>query len=537
VALGDGRIFIGQLDGRLVALDEETGVPIWSVQAESWQDGFTITSAPLYLNGLVVTGFAGAEYGVRGRVKAFDAEDGSLVWTFYTIPGPGDFGHESWPQDNEIWRHGGATVWQTPAADPDLGMIYFSTGNPGPDFGGNVRPGDNLFSSSVVAVDTRTGEYRWHFQQVHHDLWDYDSPANVVLFDLEIDGQLRHGLVATSKTGWAYILDRETGDPLIGIEERPVPQDPRQATSPTQPFPLGDAFVPQSMQVPIEGYPLVNEGRIFTPFWTDFVVAKPGINGGANWPPSSYDPESGVLYVCASDKASVFRAWDIDDARPPSGELYIGGEFGSNALPRLGVFAAMDMRTNTIVWQQHWPDFCYSGSVTTAGGIVFVGRNDGRMTALDSGTGSLLWEFQTGVSVNAPPAVFAHDGRQYVAVLAAGSVFAGGPRGDSLWLFGLDGALDEVPGPGERPAFTALDDADADLQAGAAVFEQACTFCHGPAGEGGHGGPALDAALTFDAISTVVAGGGSEMPAFSATLSPQQIRDVSAHVARVLAAP
>jgi len=536
VALGEGRIFLGQLDGKLVALDEQTGTVIWSVQAERWEDGFTITSAPLYLDGLVVTGFAGAEYGVRGRVKAFDAADGSLVWTFYTVPGPGELGHETWPQNNDIWQHGGATVWQTPAADPELGMIYFSTGNPGPDFGGNVRPGDNLFSSSVVAVDARTGEYRWHFQQVHHDLWDYDSPSNVVLFDLEIDGRLRHGLVSTSKTGWAYILDRVTGEPLVGIEERPVAQEPRQATSPTQPFPLGDAIVPQAIEVPIEGYPLIDGGRIFTPFWTEFVVAKPGIGGGANWPPSAYDPESGILYVCASDKASVFRAWDIDDSRPPPAELYIGGEFGSNPLPRLGVFAAMDMHTNKIVWRQHWADFCYSGSVATAGGLVFVGRNDGRMTALDSADGSLLWAFQTGVSVNAPAAVFGHNGRQYVAVLAAGSVTAGGPRGDSLWLFGLDGTLDEVAGPGARTSFTALDAAEADLQAGAAVFEQTCTFCHGPVGEGGHGGPALRPGMSFGEISALVVSGGSEMPAFSATLSPEQVRDVSAHVARMLEA-
>ncbi len=534
VALGEGKVFIGQLNGKLVALDETTGEIAWSVQAERWEDGLTITSAPLYFDGLVVTGFAGAELGVRGRVKAFDAEDGSLVWTFYTVPGPGEVGHETWPQDNEIWQHGGATVWQTPAVDPELGLVYFSTGNPGPDFGGNVRPGDNLFSTSVVAVDARTGEYRWHFQQVHHDLWDYDSPANVILFDLEIEGRMRKGLVSTSKTGWAYILDRITGEPLIGIEERPVPQEPRQATAATQPFPIGDAFVPQSMDVPIEGHDLINNGAIFTPFWTDFVVAKPGIGGGGNWPANSYDPASGYLYVCASDKASVFRAWDIDDERPPQGELYIGGEFGSNRLPRLGIFAALDMRTNKIVWRQHWPDFCYSGSVATAGSLVFVGRNDGRMTALDSQDGKLLWEFQTGVSINAAPTVFSHEGRQYVAVLAAGSVAVSGPGGDSLWLFSLDGTLDEVPPPGESVRFSALDESGADAAAGQVVFEQVCTLCHGPDGEGGHGGPAFSAGLGFDDITQHVAAGGSEMPAFGATLTPEQIRDVSARVVEML---
>ena len=186
---------------------------------------------------------------MRGRVKAYDADDGSLVWTFFTVPGPGELGHDTWPQDNDIWRHGGATVWQTPAVDPTLGLIYFSTGNPGPDFNGAIRAGDNLFSTSIVALDAMTGEYRWHFQQVHHDLWDYDSPSPVVLFDLEIDGRERKGLAQASKTGWVYILDRTNGEPLVGIEERAVPQEPRQATSATQPFPVGDPFVPHSMEI------------------------------------------------------------------------------------------------------------------------------------------------------------------------------------------------------------------------------------------------------------------------------------------------
>jgi alcohol dehydrogenase (cytochrome c) len=530
VTLGDGKVFIGQLDGKLVALDEKTGEIVWSVQAEKWEDGFTITSSPLYHDGLVVTGFAGAELGVRGRVKAFDAKSGALEWTFYTVPAPGERGSETWP-DNDIWQHGGGTVWQTPAVDPELGLIYFSTGNPGPDFGGHVRPGDNLYTSSVVAIDAKTGEYRWHFQQVHHDLWDYDSAAAVVLFDLEIGGALRQGLVSASKTGWAYILDRKTGVPLIGIEERPVPQEPRQATSPTQPFPVGDAFVPQEMEIPIEGIAPVNNGRIFTPFWTDFVAAKPGLSGGANWPPNSYDPDSGLLYVCASDKAAVFRAWEIGEERPPAGQLYIGGEFGTNRLPRLGVFTAMDMRTNKIVWQQHWADFCYSGSVATGGGLVFVGRNDGRFTALDSKNGGLLWEFQTGVSVNAPPAVFAHGGQQFVAVLAAGSTNVSGPRGDDLWLFGLDGTLGPVPPPGGL--LTGPTEGEPDFTAGSKTFQQVCIFCHGNAGEGGHGGPAIRAELSAEEIAQYVVNGGSEMPKFGAVLTPEQIRNVSAQVARM----
>jgi len=444
VGLGDGRVYVGQLDGTLVALDQRTGAVVWSTQAERWQEGFSITSAPLYYDGLVITGFAGAEYGIRGRVKAYDAKSGSLVWTFYTIPGPGEVGHDTWPKDNDVWQHGGASVWQTPAVDPELGLLYFSTGNPGPDFNGAVRAGDNLFSASIVAVEAKTGRYRWHFQQVHHDIWDYDAPSPVVLFDIDLGGRTRKALAQPSKTGWVYILDRTNGRPLIGIEERPVPQEPRQATARTQPFPAGDAFVPQSMAIAPEGFRLVNQGRIFTPFWTDPIVAKPGQGGGANWPPSSYDPRSGYLYVCASDRTGVFKGGDSDFEIPMDGARYIGGVFGAVAWGITGVLSALDMRTNTLVWQQQWPERCYSGSAVTAGGLLLVGRGDGRLTALDSRTGMRLWEFQTGAGVNAPPTVFEHRGQQYVVVLSAGSLFANAPRGDSVWLFGLNGRLDQV---------------------------------------------------------------------------------------------
>ena len=448
VAYGNGRIFLGRLDGGLVALDAKTGAVAWTVQAERWQDGFSITNAPLYYDGLVITGFSGAELGVRGRVKAFNADDGALFWTFYTIPGRGERGNETWPQDNELWQHGGATVWHTPAVDPELGLIYFSTGNPGPDFNGAVRTGDNLYTSSIMAVELKTGRYRWHFQQVHHDIWDYDSPAPVVLFDLEYNGTERHGLAQPSKTGWVYILDRTDGTPLVGIDEKPVPQEPRQATAATQPHPRGDAFVPQHLEIAPEGYPLVNGGKIFTPYWTDYIIAKPGILGGANWPPSAYDPATGYLYVCAGDLASSFVAAELGTERPPAGEYFVGGAFGTNPLPAYGTFTALDMRTNTIVWQQHWADRCYSGATTTAGGLVFVGRNDGRLTALDSSNGRKLWEFQTGAGMNAPVSVFGHNGKQYVVAYSAGNMFAASAKGDSVWLFALDGAMDPVP-PGK----------------------------------------------------------------------------------------
>jgi quinohemoprotein ethanol dehydrogenase len=443
VALGEGKVFVGQLDGRLTALDQKSGEPMWSIQAEPWQNGYTLTAAPLYYNGMIIAGFAGGENGTRGRVKAYDAKDGHLIWTFYTVPGPGEFGHDTWPQDNEAWLHGGATVWQTPAVDPELGLIYFTTGNPGPDFNGRIRAGDNLFSTSMVAIEARTGKYRWHFQQIHHDLWDYDGPNPVILFDVTINGRVRKAAAEANKAGWVYILDRITGKPLIGIDEKPVPQEPRQHTAATQPIPRGDAFVPQSVDIAPEDLPLVNHGRIFTPFWKEPIVAKPAARGGANWPPSSYDPSTNYFYVCATDAANVFRGGEDDEKITPEGQRYIGSAFGGAPLPAAGIFAAVDMKTNRLVWQQRWKDACYSGSVTTAGGLVFTGRNDGHLTALNSANGKHLWEFQTGAGMNAPVSVFEYEGNQYVVAYSAGSLFAGSAHGDSVWLFSLNGTLGE----------------------------------------------------------------------------------------------
>ena len=457
VGLAEDRIFVGQLDANLVALDRATGEVLWKKQAENWEDGYSITSAPLYYDGLVITGFAGAERGIRGRVKAYSADDGALVWTFYTVPGPGEFGHETWPQPgdpySEVYRYGGGSVWQTPAVDPELGLIYFATGNPGPDFAGYVRPGDNLFTASMLALDVYTGEYRWHFQQVHHDIWDYDATSPVVLFDIEIDGETRRAIAEAGKTGWVYILDRTNGEPLVGIEERPVPQEPRQLTSPTQPYPVGDSFVHQFVDIVPQGYPpLVNEGRIFTPFWMDGTISAPGPFGGANWPPSAYDPGSGILYVCGNERAGFFRGGEMENDLPEMpGDRYIGGFFGNVPFPNHGILAAMDMRTNTIVWRQRWQDYCYGGVLATAGGLLFAGQGDGRLMALDSGSGAVLWEFQTGAGMNAPVSAFEHDGEQYVIAYSAGSLFAGSPRGDSVWLFSLNGTLNEARPPGSGP--------------------------------------------------------------------------------------
>jgi quinohemoprotein ethanol dehydrogenase len=357
----------------------------------------------------------------------------------------------------------------------------------------------------------------------------------VVLFDLELNGVQRHGIAQPSKTGWVYILDRTTGKPLLGIDEKPVPQEPRQATAATQPYPRGDAFVPQSIDIAPEGFTLVNGGRIFTPFFTEHPVPiKPAFSGGANWPPSSYDPATGYFYVCAQDRVGVFHT--ENEGQPPAvGKRYVAGSFGSTELPRLGVFAALDLHTNKLVWQQHWNDECYSGSTTTAGGLTFVGRNDGRLTALDSGSGAKLWEFQTGAGMNAPVSVFEHGGKEYVVAYSAGNLFAASAKGDSVWLFALDGTL-----PPARPAsaamlLTSAAQGEADLANGRQVYDMTCVFCHGEQGEGGHGGgkPLVDARDPLYVVQTV-SEGRRDMPTLAGALTPEQIRDVAAYVATKL---
>jgi alcohol dehydrogenase (cytochrome c) len=603
VALGEGKVFVGHTDAQLAALDQRTGEVIWKIAAEKWQEGYALTAAPLYYDGLVIMGFNGGEMGTRGRLKAYDAKTGKLKWTFYTVPGPGEPGHETWPQDSDAWMRGGAGIWQTPAIDPELGLLYFTTGNPGPDLNGGVRKGDNLYSVSVVALEAKTGKYRWHFQQVHHDIWDYDSPNPVVLFDALYDGQPRKGLVEVSKTGWAYILDRETGKPLIGIEEKAVPQEARQATSATQPFPIGDAIVPQRVDIVPEGVrvdangKVPNDGRIFTPFWTEPIVVKPGTMGGANWPPSSYDPESHLLYVCASDRISTF--WVREPLETPGpNKVYMGGAFGQADVDDGGVFAAIDVRTNKLAWRQLWREICYSGSVVTAGGLVFVGRADGRLTALDKRNGAKLWEFMTDGGVNTTATTFEHKGKQYVVVHAGGGVFANGKQGDGIWMFSLDGKMEPIPppapagrptgaGPGGGGAVGAAagPGADAGLARGGAaagagqpvgaaaggaaansartgagqpttssagapgaarapdrangekIYKAACVPCHGESGAGGHGGgPSLIAGQPTDKIISITATGKNNMPAFAANYSADDLRDIADYITQELAA-
>ena len=264
LAMGEGMPFLGQLDSNVVALDIKTGKEIWKTPIENWQNGYVITSAPLYYDGIVYSGIAGGEFGTRGRLTALDAKTGKILWRSYTLPAPGEVGSDTWPAENSPAMRGGATIWNTPALDPELGLVYFATGNCGPDYDGSIRAGDNLFCASIMAANAKTGAYAWHFQEVHHDIWDYDAASPVVLFDTVINGQPHKGIAEAGRTGWVYVLDRTNGKPLIGIEERPVPQEPLQNTDKTQLFPIGDNTVP-TCAPPLPGYE--KPGCIFEAFW------------------------------------------------------------------------------------------------------------------------------------------------------------------------------------------------------------------------------------------------------------------------------
>ncbi len=441
VAVGSGKVFVGEVNGHLVALDQQSGAKVWDVEVGSTTDGYSETMAPQYFDGMVIIGISGAEYENRGYVTAYNADTGAQVWRWYTIPAPGEPGSETWPP-GDIYKHGGGSMWMTPAIDPDLGLLYLTVGNPGPDLDGTVRAGDNLYTESIVALDVHTGAYRWHYQTVHHDIWDYDATSPAVLFDTTINGKPVKGLAHAGKTGWVYLLDRVTGQPLVPIVEKPVPQDPHQATAETQPFPQGDAFVPQDARNLQSPYP---KGAIFTPFEELPVLILPGANGGNEWSPISYNPDTGYVYVDGINQPMIFT---YNPSEIEQGKLKLGSSFTTPPDQETsGTLTAIDVHTNRIAWQKPGKYMMIGGTTTTAGGLVFVGQGDGNFEAYDARTGDLLWQFQTGAGANAAPSVYQVDGQEYVAVASGGNFQLDYPRGDTLWVFSLSGTLGPVSAP------------------------------------------------------------------------------------------
>jgi alcohol dehydrogenase (cytochrome c) len=585
VALGDGMVFVSQLNGDEVALDQATGQVKWSTNIEKFRAGFSITSAPLYYEGRVYVGGSGGEYGIRGRLTALDAKTGKVDWRFWTTPSPSETGGDTWP-DNGTYKHGGASIWNTPTVNPKNGMLFFSTSNASP-WVGNERKGENLFTASIVGLDAETGEYKCHFQEVHHDLWDYDAPSPTVLMKGEMNGEEVEAVGEPEKTGWAYVVDQENCKPVYPIPEVKVPQDPSQNTWPTQPEPTMEPFspveaTPEAIEKTEEGVasdnprPKIVGSKAFTPMSSDpssiNLVANAAV-GGDNWPPSSFDPKEDMYFVC-SQSGALGLVVPPKPIHVKEGENNIGSDtVVASGFDTTGYLTAYDMSTGKIAWQNEFKgESCYSGAVTTAGGLVFVGHNDGDLVAYDVENGEELWHWQTGAGANTTVTVFEDEGEEKVAIYAGGNSLAATAHGENFWVFSLEGTLreaagleaaeegtehageesaeekeggaetgeaeenqgnEETPVEGEEGGEEAAAGGAPNAEAGEEVFAENCSTCHGATGHGGNGGPDLRTmplAKTQEGAEQQVTDGGGGMPPFKGVLSEEEIENVAAYV-------
>jgi alcohol dehydrogenase (cytochrome c) len=399
VAILDETLFVGTLDARLVALDARSGAVRWETQVADNATGHSLTLAPLALDGKIIIGTSGGEAGIRGFVDAYDPTSGDRLWRFWTVPGPGEPGNDTW--GGESWRYGAGATWLTGSYDPALDLLYWGIGNPGPDWNGDVRPGDNLYTCSVVALNPDTGELVWHFQFTPHDTHDWDANQIPVLVDLELDGQRRKVLATANRNAFYYLLDRETGEFLMG------------APYATQTWAEG---------LDESGRPIVKPGTEPTEEGT---LVYPSLQGATNWPSPSYSPRTELFYVPVREMGAVYYKTEVEYE---AGAPYMGG--GESALDgdeAYGAVRALDVRTGERRWEFRLLTPPWSGVMATAGGLVFGGSNEGNVFALDAETGEALWEFQAGAAVRTNPVSFEIDGQQHVAIAA----------GSSLFVFGL----------------------------------------------------------------------------------------------------
>lgn len=448
VALGEAKVFSTSGANIVYALDQKTGAIVWQRQLitpdeDNGNGGSsgTLAGAVVYFDGLIYVGMQGSTGGARGRAYALKAATGEIAWTFWASPGTGEFGNDTWA--GESWKTGGAVPWIHPAIDPELGLVYWTFSGPWPRTDGSSRAGDNLFANSIVALEAKTGRRRWHFQSVHHDIWDLDNVMAPVLADVQVDRRTRKVVVYGSKVGMYYILDRRTGEAVHGMTEKPVPQDVRQKTVPTQPFPGGKPFVPQEPRIDkaTRPVPFYETGGLYTPHWDRPVIIFPGAGGGADWTQLSFNPYTGWIYVgygLINSGYSNARDGRVNTSRP-LGEYFAGG------------LAAVDPATNTPVWVKdgEWSLAHGNGILTTGGRVMFQGGPDGVLHGMDDVTGDVLWSFQTGAGVHTSPIAYEIDGEQYIAVFAGGNglPYPDIPKGDHLWAFKLGGTVAPAPAP------------------------------------------------------------------------------------------
>ena len=397
--LGD-KLYLATLDAHLLALDMSTGAVVWDATMEDYQVGYASTIAPLAVDGKIIVGVAGGEFGIRGFIDAYDAESGQRVWRFYTIPGPGEPGNDTWSGDS--WRTGGASVWVTGAYDPDLNLLYYGIGNPGPDYYGDVRLGDNLYSASLVALDAATGELRWHYQFTPHDVHDWDATEVPILADIEIDGRMREVVMFANRNGFYYTLDRSTGEVILA-----------------KPF----VRTTWATEIDADGRPVLLPGNIPD---EEGEITCPDLTGGTNFWPPSFDPVTGVFFVNARESCMTYYAWNQEYI---PGQRFTGGA-GERIrddpnMPLYGALRALNPATGERLWEFRYPDPSTSGLLTTASGLIFSGDIDGNLLALDSRSGELLWRYQMGSPMHGTsPITYMLDGRQHVLVPAGTTLTA-----------------------------------------------------------------------------------------------------------------
>lgn len=450
VAIAGGRVFAALGGEHVVALNRQTGAQIWLTQVGTpGQDtaaNGSSTPWTLYADGLVFTGTEnGGASGMRGHLYALRASDGSLAWTFADTAGPGQPGRGTWKGNS--WQLGGGDAWMAPAFDAKLGLLYLTLGNPEPRVSGAARAGDNLYTNSLVALNALTGKLAWHFQSVHHDLWDYDNTMTPVVAKIRYPGGARTVVIYGSKSAWLYYLDAKTGKPVLPVHEVRVPQLASQATSRTQPIPAGQPLTPTCPQRtgPTRPVPDYVTGCEFTPYLHTPVLVAPGGAGGANWAPMSYDRKTGLLYVPGAEVDFAYSD-GLPYGQPtfwkPEGEL------------RGGVLDAVNPKTNTIVWQKTAPFGLTNGDgvLTTSTGLLFEGSPQGTFSARNAASGRTLWTWQTGSGIETTPVTYLVNGVQYVAILAGGNTAYTATDGDSLWAFRLGGKLGQASAGPAIPA-------------------------------------------------------------------------------------
>ncbi|MBV8963816.1 MAG: PQQ-binding-like beta-propeller repeat protein [Hyphomicrobiales bacterium] len=417
-AYGD-MVYLATLDSKLVALDAKTGNVMWQTDLADPELGYSETMAPTAVNGKILIGTNGGEYGIRGFLRAYDAKTGKLLWNFNTIPDNTvgvwaekdatgrDLHRDIAAEKAQLAKSGdpfktlGGGVWQNPAVDLETNRIYFMVGNPSPDLDGSVRPGDNLYTDSLVSLDLNTGQYVCHFQYIAHDIWDLDAVSPAIITTVAgKDGKPIKGVIHAGKTGHVYVHDAKDCS-LIRFSEAMVPQE-NMWTLPTK----------------------------------DGARMLPGANGGVEWSPMATNPVLGLAYAINLHQPMTYH---VANAPYPQGKLWLGGAF--KVIPteeQWGNVTAVDYNTGKIRWQVKTPQPMIGGVLATAGGLVFTGEGNGQFKAYDADTGSILWKFQAGAGVNAPPSSYTVDGKQYIVVGAGGNVQLDYKRGDAIIAFTVD---------------------------------------------------------------------------------------------------